>query len=125
MDLTYTQREFLLHKFFKNESYPGWRDIATKLLDNGYCVVAGDSCIWRGGIGNFITTKESDLFIKCLEYFFDLNEFLGSEWFKKVYQLQLDTLALERKQAENKVLTITNTVKELDELSLRGIKDVN
>ena len=120
MDLTYKQREFLLHNFFKNESYPGWRDIATKLLDNGYCVVAGDSCIWQGEIGNFITTKESDLFIKCLEYFFDLNKFLSSKWFKSFYQFHLDELVLEKKQAENKVLTITDTIKELDELFLIG-----
>jgi len=125
MDLTYKQREFLLEKFFKNESYPGWRSIATKLLDNGYCVVAGDSCIWRGGIGNFIVTKESDTFIKCLEYFFDLNEFVGSEWFKQVYSLQLDELALERKQTENKLVTIRNTFKELGELSLRGTTNIN
>ena len=51
--LTEHQINFLL-KFFENKEYSGWKNIATKLIETGSCIVAGDKCIWNGGIGNFI-----------------------------------------------------------------------
>lgn len=63
INLTENQKEFLLDNFFKLGDYYGWKNIATKLLENGVCVVAGGECIWRGGIGNFITSKERVRFI--------------------------------------------------------------
>jgi hypothetical protein len=78
--LTDYQKEFLLTYFFKNEVYPNWKNIATKLLENGSCIVAGERCIWHGGIGNFIKTKVANNAIGCLLYEFDLEYFLSSAW---------------------------------------------
>lgn len=62
------QREFLLEYFFKNESCPGWRDIAIKLLNTGQCIVPGKDKLWQGGIGNFIKTSIEPDMIGCLLY---------------------------------------------------------
>ena len=35
-------REFILNNFFKNEKYAGWCNIATDLLQDGKCIVAGE-----------------------------------------------------------------------------------
>ena len=88
--LTKHQVEFLLEYFFKNERYAGWRGIATKLIENGKCIVAGDECIWKGGIGNFVKTNETSLAEGCLEYTFDVISFVeNSLWFKEI-KSQLD-----------------------------------
>ena len=59
MNLTESQKKFLLSTFFESDKYPGSRSIGDKLLTNGKVIVAGDRCIWIGGIGNFIQTKET------------------------------------------------------------------
>jgi len=75
------QMGFLL-KFFTNEQYPGWQNIAKDLITTGYCIVPGDECIYKGGIGNFITTEPADIAFGCLLYKFDIKLFLKSEWYK-------------------------------------------
>lgn len=75
------QKEVILNNFFKNEEYPGWKNIATTLIDNGKCIVAGEKCIWFGGIGNFIKTTEAEGLYNCLLYTFDIEEFFKSKWF--------------------------------------------
>lgn len=82
--LTENQKNFLLNYFFKNEEFAGWKNIATLLLDKGSCIVAGKRCIWCGGIGNFIKTKNAENAIDCLLYEFDLEYFLSSEWYKRI-----------------------------------------
>ena len=67
--LTTYQKDFLLNNFFENTSYAGWRGIATTLLETGECVVAGDKCIWVGGIGNFIEIKKAEGFLRFKEGF--------------------------------------------------------
>ena len=94
------QKKFLLEKFFKNEAYEGWRNIATALLEQGKCIVAGDYNIWEGGIGNFIKTKETKGLIGCIEYTFDLESFLQSEWFREVRTVEVDTLLIAKKEIE-------------------------
>jgi hypothetical protein len=98
--LTDYQKKFLLEQFFKNEKYAGWKGIATHLLEQGRCVVAGDKCIWIGGIGNFIKTTDKKGFIDCIEYTFDLEAFLKSEWFRTTKQVELDTLLIAKKEIE-------------------------
>ncbi len=107
--LTQNQKDFLLNIFFVHEHYSGWKGIAEKLLDKGKCVVAGDRCIWSGGIGNFIKTKEHADYFGCLEYTFDIKIFLGSQFYTFVYneymkeqEAELD--ALEKKYDEMKQL---------------------
>jgi|SRR6187402_854634 len=102
INLTSNQLTFLLEYFFKNESYAGWRSIATKLLDNGNCIVAGKDCIWKGGVGNFIKTKEAEDLIDCCEYIFDLEYFLSSEWFKEIHSEYTSELAKEIRSIEYK-----------------------
>lgn len=63
--------DFLL-EFFKNETHAGWAGIATKLLENGFCIVAGEGCIWNGGIGSFIDTSPALNAVGCTLYEFDL-----------------------------------------------------
>ena len=76
-NLDNAQKEFLL-KFFELPHLSGWKNIATKLLENESCIVAGTDKIWIGGIGNFIKTKSGDILIDCLEYTFELEQFLSS-----------------------------------------------
>jgi hypothetical protein len=87
--LTDYQKEFILKHFFINEKYPGWKSIATALLEKGNCIVAGEKCIWIGGIGNFVKTKVHEEAIGCLLYTFNLNEFLSSKWYKEIKELIL------------------------------------
>ena len=82
--LTEQQTEYLLENFFKNENFAGWKNIAKTLLEKGKCVVAGEYCIWDSYIGNFIETKKAFDFFGCLEYHFNLETFLKSEWFKSL-----------------------------------------
>lgn len=84
MKLTENQESFLL-SFFKNDEYVGWKNIAKQLLRKGSCIVAGEKNIWVGGIGNFIKTKNADNLVDCLQYEFDLNNFLTSEWYKQTH----------------------------------------
>ena len=64
------QKDFICDKFFTNEKYPGWKSIAMDLLNNGECVVAGNYCIWKGGIGNFIKVETASKYIGCVKYVF-------------------------------------------------------
>ena len=82
MKLTENQKEFLL-KFFHDKKFAGWKNIAESLLETGSCIVAGDECIWKGGIGNFIDTKSAPNLIGCSEYTFDVKNFMTSEWYKE------------------------------------------
>lgn len=89
--LTENQVIFLL-SFFENNEYAGWKSLATRLIKNGSCIVAGNHNIWVGGIGNFIKTYKNDNFIDCLEYTFNLEEFLNSAWYKEnaeIYRIEL------------------------------------
>lgn len=106
--LTEYQKEFILNKFFKSLPVPGWINIARKLLDTGKCIVPGDRCIWIGGIGNYISTKEAENAIDCLLYELDLDLFLSSDWFKE-YKIDYEKDLLERRsKIEEEYLDISN-----------------
>jgi len=81
-EITDIQFKFLLNYFFKNEKYPGWESIARKLIVDGSVNVAGDKCIWWGGVGNFIKTEPFG--IGCLTYKFDLDEFMESLYYQDI-----------------------------------------
>jgi hypothetical protein len=102
------QKEFLLKYFFKNEKYAGWRHIAEKLLDTGKCIVAGRDCIWHGGIGNFIHTEPAKNAIDCLEYTFNLEYFLDSEWYKEISNGYIAELASKKREIEEEYEQIIN-----------------
>lgn len=83
--LTTPQKEFLLQHFFRHHKYAGWKNIAESLLEFGKTIVAGNDCIWKGGIGNFITLSEAPKdSVDCVVYEFYLESFLQSEWLKEV-----------------------------------------
>ena len=100
--LTEFQKNFFLEYFFKNENFPGWKNIAIELLDKGYCVVAGQECIWKGGIGNFIKTQNDTSFINCLLYEFDLKNFISSLWYRETVSMHQSLLFSEKKEIEIK-----------------------
>ncbi len=108
MKITENQKEFLLNYFFKNESFAGWKNIATKLIESGSCIVAGTDCIWKGGIGNFIQIDNAEEAIDCLKYTFSLKYFLSSEWFKEIHNSYIAELAQEKRKIEEKYFEITN-----------------
>lgn len=108
MKLTEYQKDFLLEYFFKSEKYPGWKNIATQLLEIGNCVVAGTGCLWHGGIGNFINTNNSEGLIDCTLYEFDLESFLKSDWFKEVSDSYISILSDKKKLIEDEYEQIYN-----------------
>lgn len=106
--LTKNQKEFLLNYFFKNEEFNGWNNVATKLLNNGKCIVAGDKCIWNGGIGNFIKTEDTEDAVDCLLYTFDLEHFLTSKWYKDISKEYISILSAKKRDIELEYNDITN-----------------
>jgi len=81
--MTGEQIEFIKKYFFKNEEYAGWDNIATRLLQEGSCIVAGHGKLWSGGIGNFIKTSPAENAFTCSLLTFDKDSFLQSAWFKE------------------------------------------
>jgi hypothetical protein len=81
--MTKEQIEFIKNHFFKNEEYAGWGSIAQKLLEDGKCIVAGNSKLWYGGVGNFIKCTSAEGAIGCSLLTFDKDSFLQSVWFKE------------------------------------------
>lgn len=104
--LTENQKEYLLKFFFNNEEFAGWKNIATSLLETGECVVAGDRCIWVGGIGNFIKTENAEGFYSCVKYKFDLEYFLTSEHFKEITNSYAEQLVEKKKQLDSEIVDI-------------------
>lgn len=111
--LTENQKEFLIGAFF-TPNYAGWRNIATMLVLTGKCTVAGESCIWSGGIGNFIETKEAEDLIGCLEYTFDLEEFIGSGIFLNGQEVFLSQCEDTKREAED---MLRNAVEEINDIN--------
>ena len=107
-ELTKEQKDYIIQTFFKNELLAGWKNIATKLVYEGKCVVAGERCIWVGGIGNFIETKKTDDFFGCLEYNFDIMYFIKSKWFNENVKLYLDSLSEQQKVLNEKFGSISS-----------------
>jgi len=103
MKLTTYQINILL-PFFINSKYTGSESIGKKLLEIGKCIVAGNECIWKGGIGNFIKTKPAENAVDCLLYELDIVNFIKSKWVEEY--LQEYTKSLEEK--------ICNLSKQID-----------
>lgn len=120
MNLTEIKKEFLLNNFFKNEKFPGWRGIAANLIERGECIVAGEECIWKGGVGNFIKTSVAEGFFGCTRYEFDLTSFLTSNWVDEVLEHELIQIEEERsaliKRLEEEHSKLENKLQELKTL---------
>lgn len=102
----------LIFKFFENEEYAGWQNIAVHLIHTGTCIVAkiGEK-IWKGGIGNFITESPApESYIDCIQLNFDLEEFLHSKYFSESLQGHLNAIESEKANlnAELNILSLKN-----------------
>jgi hypothetical protein len=106
--LTDYQKEFLLEYFFLNEKYAGWKNIASTLIEAGTCIVAGNECIWKGGIGNFIKIEEAKHTVGCVLYIFDLEYFLSSEWYKEISNQYILLLSDKKRNIIQEYEEITN-----------------
>ena len=104
--LTPEQLRFILDYFFVHPKYHGWENIGTKLLTNGECIVAGDTCIWQGGIGNFIEVSDADEYFGCVKYTFNLKYFLSSSYFEDVQESYLDDLKKDLNILRDKIQNI-------------------
>lgn len=114
--LTEYQKNFILNKFFKDEQYAGWKNIATKLLETGSCVVPGNKCIWHGGIGNFIKTSQAEGYFGCCLYEFNIESFLSSKWYVEICDEYTNTLSV-------KMSELKKEYNELRECSIRYLKN--
>lgn len=114
--LTTNQIEFLLKHFFQNPRYADWRNIAINLLNTGECIVAGDKCIWLGGIGNFIKTEPAKGAVCCSLYKFDLQNFLSSECHKEVKKEYEKDLLKKVRNCENELLEAKSELTDIENL---------
>jgi hypothetical protein len=101
--LTPHQMDFIVDNFFESKQHAGSREIAIRLIDQGKCIVAGDKCIWQGGVGNFIKTNPEPRAFGCCEYSFDLEKFLESAFFTEFHNVRLINLEKELKTLEKKL----------------------
>jgi hypothetical protein len=107
-NLTQHQIDFLLEYFFKHPEFSGWKNIATKLILNGKCIVGNVSSLWNGGIGNFIKVGDCEEGYDVYEYTFDLKYFLGSAYFIEIYSLYIKELENDKKKFNKKFDDILN-----------------
>ena|GEM_PF-1829767 len=107
-DMTGEQNEFINNHFFKNYDNHGWDNIARKLIKDGKCIVAGNSKLWHGGIGNFIKCAPAENAIGCSLLTFDKESFLQSAWFKEQVGYYLKELTHQIDSLQDERYAITN-----------------
>lgn len=83
MNLTPSQKQFILDRFFKRLDVTNWLEIANELIEKGQCVVESNKPIWTDGIGKYITMIPNDGVFEAVIYKLDLQGFVGSVWFKQ------------------------------------------
>jgi len=98
-NITDLQLEYLLSYFPIN------------LIAREKCIVAVTTPIWKGGIGNFIRTKEVPDDFGCLEYTFDLESFLSSDFFKEQHEKNIQAL-------KNTYEILGHKIKDLEKITL-------
>lgn len=95
------QINWLLDTFFKNEKFPGWRNIAEKLITEGSCVTTSQGRkIWIGGIGNFIQEETYDSGVDLIQLKFDLKSFasMDNNYFLEYYNYELKKISKEQEE---------------------------
>jgi len=110
------QTEFLLNDFFKNEEYPGWKNIAVLLIEEGCCLVPIRENIWRGGIGNFIKVESAKGAVDCSMYTFDLEYFLTSQFYKQRRDELFFDLLNKKDEAEAEVNRLEYMIEHIQDL---------
>lgn len=109
--LTELQMNFVLG-LFESKKYPGWMAIASKLIENGSCIVAGTDPLWVGGIGNFVKTEPAEI-EGCSLYTFHLDEFMESEYFREAHYLEVCKLKHEAELAMSKFASAMSDLEEV------------
>lgn len=108
MKLTENQKQFLIERFFKhNVTTKDYRisfleDVTKSLLEQGVCIVSGSTYepIWRGGIGNFIKVRNAENAIGCVQYTFNLEEFISSPYYVETKEAYLNPLKQKLNEIE-------------------------
>lgn len=113
--LTEYQKKFLL-KFFYSEKHPGWQSIAESLLEKGFCVVAGEDCIWKGGVGNFIKLEKAEEFVSCSKYILDRESFVSSAWVREAWVDEVADKIQDLIDAEKKIEELKKEINEIKSL---------
>lgn len=111
--LNAAQKNFILNFFFPNVEFPGWKTVGEKLLDTGKCIVAGEKCIWLGGIGNFITVEPAEGAVGCSLYTFDIDNFLSSQLYIHTKDAYVEERLSELEFMKEKLVEEIKMVKEI------------
>lgn len=107
--MEYTENQLnLILRFFQSNKNVDWKKIATKLITDGKCVVAGKEPIWLGGVGNFIKTYFDEQYIDCLVYEFDVNNFMESEMFREAINHYITELQTQKDEINTLYEEITS-----------------
>lgn len=107
----------VISKFFENDQYAGWENIAINLIHNGVCIVPGNDCIYKGGIGNFISVNYHPVgAVDCVEYNFDVNDFITSKIFQENLLGHINSTKSEIQKLESKLKETQNKLKSIESL---------
>jgi hypothetical protein len=103
--LTQNQIDFIVNKYFAphKDKYAGAVNIGRKLLTQETVIVAGNDCIFNGGIGNFINTRKAENFVDCLEYKLDLYALRTSKMFFADWEDEFGRLTTELETTKEKI----------------------
>lgn len=94
-------QEFLLRFFEDTKRIPNWKNVATTLIEEGECILAGSERPFAGGIGNFIEVNSDTNLIECVKLKFDLESFKSSQFYKDY--------------AEKEIIRTKQTIKQCEE----------
>lgn len=112
LNLTDKQKTFILNNFFIYHDYNieyNWRDIGRVLLEDGNCIIAGDSSPWGvGEMVNFITVEKPDNYFGCIKLIFNLESFLSSNYYKERKNNCLNKFIEEKEELETLIKEASN-----------------
>lgn len=109
LNLTDKQKTFILDNFFRpnNKDY-GCSNIAKALLEDGNCIIAGNSSPWIDEIGNFITVEELANYYSCVKLIFNLESFLSSDYYKEHKNNCLNKFIEEKEELETLIKEVSD-----------------
>lgn len=117
-----THKIELLSKFFEYTDYPDFKKIGYKLIHHGKCIAPIVLYRISGGIGNFIKFNH-DLpnHLNCVEYSFNVDEFIGSRFFQDSLPAHINSVAQEIKSLKAQLKEKEEEFKSIKELEYEKI----
>ena len=101
---------WILEEFFKPhdvEKFPGWENIASKLIVNGSCLVPDrGEPLWRGGVGNFMCYSDHADGVGIRRVTLELEDFMSGNWYEQRKKIFIDKKLTEKKKIEDIVMSI-------------------